>query len=188
MRLRPACCIRGFVATAVFAGSLLAAAPASADAYQPFAEVRGYPSGAIVSGGLGRGFGDHWYASAHGAYNIAERGNNGEFQNEEGGGFGFGGTLDKYFAADQTGWFVGGRAELFFLEIDYRDPGGVRGSSDITVLQPTARGGYGWQFGGGRYGLTAALSVGAEINIGTAGEEVGEGAIVLGGLAFTFKP
>ena len=155
--------------------------------YQPIGEVRGYPSGAILSAGLGRGFCDHRYASAHAAYNVVDRGSNGEFQNEEGGGFGGGITVDKYFQPGQNGWFVGGRAELFFLDIDYRDPG-VRGSSDTTTFQPTARGGYGWSFAGGQYGLTAALSLGAEINVHTRGAEVGEGAIVLGGLAFTFKP
>ena len=95
---------------------------AHADQYQPFGEVRGYPSGAIISAGLGRGFGDHYYASAHAAYNFVDRGDNGEFENEDGGGFGFGVTLDKFFQPAQTGWFVGGRAELFFLGIDYRDP------------------------------------------------------------------
>ena len=164
-----------------------ATAPVHADQFQPFGEVRGYPSGAIISAGLGRGFGDNYYASAHGAYNFVDRGSNGEFDNEEGFGSGFGVTVDKFFQPAQTGWFVGGRAEMFVLDIDYRDPG-VRGSSDTTVFQPTARGGYGWQFAGGRYGLVAALSVGAEINVDTNGEDVGEGAILLGGLAFTFKP
>lgn len=162
-------------------------APARADQYQPFGEIRGYPSGAILSAGLGRGFGDNWHLAAHGAYNFVDRGNNGEFQNEDGGGFGFGITADKYFRPGQTGWFVGARAELFFLEIDFRDPG-VRGQSDTTVFQPTARAGYGWAFAGGKYGLTAGVSLGAEINVATDGPEVGEGAIVLGGIAFTFKP
>ncbi len=177
--------IRCFSAAALI--GLAAVAPAQADQYQPNGEIRGYPSGAILSAGLGSGFGDHYYAAAHAAYNFVDRGSNGKFDNEDGGGFGFGITLDKFFQPAQTGWFVGGRAELFFLNIDYRDPG-VSGSSDITVFQPTARGGYGWQFAGGQYGLVAALSLGAEINVSTDGRKVGEGAIVLGGLAFTFKP
>lgn len=175
-------------AAGLLACALLAApARAQPSPYQPTAELRGYPSGAIVSGGLQRGFGNDWLAGAHVAWNFVDRGSNGEFAHEDGGGFGFGGTLDKYFAPDRNGWFVGGRAELYFLEIDYRDPG-IRGSSDITVFQPTARAGYGWTFGGGRYGLTAALSLGAEINVDTDGAEVGEGAILLGGVALSFKP
>lgn len=187
MSLRSARLLPAAASLALTAAALATTAPARADQYQPIGEIRGYPSGAILSAGLGRGFGDNYYASAHGAYNFVDRGSNGEFQNEDGGGFGFGATVDKFFQPGQTGWFVGGRAELFFLEIDYRDPG-VSGSSDITVFQPTARAGYGWQFAGGKYGLVAALSLGAEINVATDGPEVGEGAIVLGGLAFTFKP
>lgn len=178
--MNPLTCLAAAVAA-------FACLPALAEQYQPSGEVRGYPSGAIVSGGLGRSFGDHWYGSAHAAYNVVERGDNGRFDNEEGGGFGFGATVDKYFQLGQNGWFVGGRAELFFLDIDYRDPG-RNGSSDVTVFQPTARAGYGWNFAGGHYGLTAALSLGAEINVATAGAAVGEGAVVLGGLAFTFRP
>ncbi|WP_295685804.1 hypothetical protein [uncultured Nevskia sp.] len=175
------------IAAAVAVLAALPCLPAHADQFQPSGEVRGYPSGAIVSGALGKSFGDNWYGALHGAWNFVDRGNNGKFDNEKGGGFGIGGTVDKYFEPRQNGWFLGGRAELFFLNIDYRDPG-VRGSSDITVFQPTARAGYGWTFGDGHYGLTAALSLGAEINVDTSGADVGEGAIVLGGLAFTFKP
>lgn len=170
------------------AGALLAvSAQAQSSQYQPAGEVRGYPSGVIVSAALGHAYADNWYGAVHGAYNFVDRGSNGKFQNEDGGGFGIGVTADKYFQPGQTGWFLGARAELFFLDIDYRDPG-VSGSSDVTVFQPTARAGYGWSFAGGQYGLTAALSLGAEINVDTDGAKVGEGAIVLGGMAFTFRP
>lgn len=155
--------------------------------FQPAGEVRGYPSGAIVSAALGASLGDKAYGAVHAAYNFVDRGSNGEFQHEDGGGFGIGATIDQYFQPGQNGWFVGARTELMFLNINYRDPG-VRGSSDITVFQPTARAGYGWTFAGGQYGLSAALSFGAEINVDTDGADVGEGAIVLGGLALTFKP
>jgi len=47
--------------------------------------------------------------------------------------------------------------------------------------------GHGWAFAGGQYGLTAALNLGAEINVHTDGAGASEGAIVLGGLALTFK-
>ncbi|WP_293375112.1 hypothetical protein [Nevskia sp.] len=187
MNLRYPRLLRAAASLLLPAAALVTAASAQAHEYQPFGEIRGYPSGAILSAGLGHEYSDNWYGSVHGAYNFVDRGSNGEFDNEDGGGFGFGVTADKFFRASQTGWFVGARAELFFLEIDYRDPG-VRGSSDTTVFQPTARGGYGWQFAGGKYGLVAALSVGAEINVATDGPEVGEGAILLGGVAFTFKP
>jgi len=164
-----------------------AAVPAQAEQFEPFGEIRGYPSGVIFTGGLGLPLSNNYYGSLHAGYNVAERGNNGEFDDESGGGFGFGGTVDRYFGPNQTGWFAGGRLELFFLEIDYRGPGS--GTSDITVFQPTVRGGYAWRFGNsGQYGVQLAVSAGAEINVATSGPEVGEGAIVLGGVSFTFKP
>ena len=169
------------------ASLLLASVPVQAGQYQPGAEFRGYPSGEIISGFLGTELGNDYYGSASISYNFAQRGNNGKHDDENGGGVGGGVTVDKYFRAHQLGWFVGGRAELFGLSIDYRNPG-VSGTSDILVFQPTARAGYAWAFDNGRYGLQLGLSLGAEINVHTKGEKVGDGAIVLGGVAFTFRP
>ena len=50
------------------------------------------------------------------------------------------------------------------------------------MLQPAIEGGYGWNVGSGRVELTA--TVGAEINIHTNGEDVGEGAIGLLGVTY----
>lgn len=170
------------------AAACAAASPgAQAGEYQPGAEFRGYPSGEIISGFLGTDLGNNYYGSASISYNFAQRGNNGVHADEKGGGVGGGLTVDKYFRSGQVGWFVGGRAELFGLSIDYRDPG-TSGTSDILVFQPTARAGYAWAFDGGRYGLQLGLSLGAEINVHTKGADVGDGAIVLGGVAFSFRP
>lgn len=176
-----------FACRAALVIAALAAVPAQAGEYQPGAEFRGFPSGEIISGFLGRDFGNGYYGSASVLYEFAQRGSNGKHDDENGGGAGGGLTVDKYFRAGQVGWFVGGRAELLFLNIDYRNPG-VRGNSDIVVLQPTARGGYAWAFNNGHYGVQLGLSLGAEINVHTRGEKVGDGAIVLGGVAFTFRP
>jgi hypothetical protein len=169
------------------AAAVSMALPAHAGQYQPGAEFRGYPSGEIISGFLGTDLGNHYYGSASLSYNFAQRGSNGKHDDENGGGIGGGVTVDKYFRPGQLGWFLGGRAELFGLSIDYRNPG-VSGTSDILVFQPTVRGGYAWAFDHGHYGLQLGLSFGGEINVHTRGEAVGDGAIVLGGVAFTFKP
>lgn len=166
---------------------LFAAAPALAGQYQPGAEFRVYPSGEILSGFLGTDLGDNYYGAISASYDFAQRGSNGRNEHEDGGGFGGGVTVDKYFRPAQLGWFVGGRVEVFALSIDWRDPG-ISGSTDVTVLQPTARGGYAWAFDGNRYGLQLGLSVGAEINVHTSGRKVGDGAIGLAGAAFTFRP
>ena len=186
MKLTP--CFASALRAAALATTLCTSLPAFAEQYQPGAEFRGYPSGEIISGSLGTPLGNNYYGAASVAYNFAQRGNNGRHDDENGGGFGGGLTVDKYFRPGQVGWFLGGRAELFFLNIDFRDPG-RSGNSDIVVLQPTARGGYAFAFGEKRrYGVQLGLSVGAEINVHTRGEKVGDGAIVLGGIGFTYRP
>lgn len=58
-----------------------------------------------------------------------------------------------------------------------------RGRTDLIVWQPTARVGYAWRFANGRTRIEAAMSLGGEINVRTRGERVGQGLIVLGGIA-----
>lgn len=119
------------------------------------------------------------------AANITERGDFGEHEDESGSGFGLGagwrhavnGTLET------DGWLYGARLDVWSLDIDWEDPGPRTGSTDILVVQPTVEVGYGWSFAdGGRLELTAGL--GAEINVDTDGEDVGEGAIGLIGLTW----
>lgn len=153
---------------------------------EPSVELRAYPAGAILSAGL------HWPLDARsewGAsllYNRAERGDAGEHEDESGDGFGIGMEARRFHRSSRSGWFTGVRAELFQLEIDWRDPG-RRGESEITVLQPTAQLGY--RFAALRPGLSLELAAsgGAEINLETDGEEVGEGAIGLFGVALRFQ-
>ena len=56
----------------------------------------------------------------------------------------------------------------------------------MLVLQPTIEGGYGFRTPGSPWRVDATLSVGAEINVETSGEDVGEGAIVLLGVTATY--
>lgn len=148
-------------------------------------EFRLYPSGAIASASVELPIGARDQVSPSLSYEFAERGNNGEHDEEHGGGVGIGAGVDHYFAARGGGWFVGGRLEVFFLDIDWSDPG-RSGSSKVRVLQPTVSGGYGWRLSN-RYALQCALSLGDEINIRTRGEKVGDGAILLAGVAFSFR-
>lgn len=106
----------------------------------------------------------------------------GKHQNESGDGYGIGIEARRFHATTRSAWFSGARVELFKLDIDWKDPGHRSGNTDITVLQPTGRLGYRFA----KAGLELSGNLGAEINLRTKGEQVGEGAIVLAGLAYRF--
>ena len=148
-----------------------------ANAAELYAEARAYPAGGIFSVGALLPYGQQLELGVSALYNVARRGNAGEHDDESGEGFGLGFEARRFHAASHEGWFYGVRAELFQLEIDWRDPGNRRGNTDITVLQPTARLGYRWPLPGSQLSLELAGGVGAEINLATDGEAVGEGAM-----------
>ena len=156
--------------------------PLAAQAVEPYAEVRGYPAGGIFSAGLLFDAGNQYEWGVSALYNRAERGNNGKHDNESGDGFGGGIEARRFHNVSRSGWFYGVRAELFQLDIDWRDPG-RSGSTDIVVLQPTARLGYRFFRSGAPFSVELAGGLGAEINLDTKGEKVGEGAIGLFGIA-----
>lgn len=180
---RPATRFSALLSRTLLVAGLAAALPVTAADF--YTELRAYPAGAIGSVGLmfAQGARDELGVSL--AYNVAERGDAGEHQDESGEGFGIGVEARRFVAASRQGWFYGARAELFQLDIDWRDPGNRSGTSEITVLQPTARLGY--RFAPqGSVRIELAAGLGAEINIETEGEEVGEGAIGLAGIALHF--
>lgn len=118
-------------------------------------------------------------------YNLAERGDNGRHADEHGGGPGLGAAWRHHLGPEGTGWYLGARVDLWFLGIDWRDPN-RGGTTDITVLQPTAQAGYGWRLGRD-WVLEAGASLGAEINVRESGESVGQGAILLLGLGTEYR-
>ncbi len=141
-------------------------------------EVRIYPSGQIVGLGLQRDLGILGQGSLSILYNRAQRGGNGRHADESGSGFGVGGAYEQFLSADRLGWSWQGRTDLFAMRIDYLDATG-RGSSDVTVLQPTIGAGYTMPIAGSRWKVRFGLDLGAEINVETRGSPVGEGAILL---------
>ncbi|MES2681927.1 MAG: hypothetical protein V4650_00265 [Pseudomonadota bacterium] len=162
--------------------AVLCAAPL-AQAAEGIAELRLYPAGGIASIGALWPQGRQNEVGVSVLYNRAERGDAGRHDEESGDGFGLGIEARRFKAAHRSAWFYGARIELFQLGIDWRDAGRGQGRSDITVLQPTLRGGY--RFAGS--GLELAASLGAEINLQTDGEAVGEGAIGLLGMAYRWS-
>jgi hypothetical protein len=158
------------------------------------AEVQAYPAGIIPSIQARKSVGekDQFYARV--AANITDRQDFGEHDDETGEGFGVGlgwrHFLTPWTEATETvpgyrpdGWQYGVRLDVFDLSIDWIDPGNRRGTTDIIVVQPSIEFGYGWSNTSmGR--LEANLGLGAEINVDTDGEDVGEGAILLFGLTW----
>ncbi|MDO9451328.1 MAG: hypothetical protein Q7J29_00550 [Stagnimonas sp.] len=167
-------------------GLLCTLLPFAAGAATPYVELRAYPAGGIASAGVLFPRGSHLELGISALYNRAERGDAGKHDDESGDGVGIGIEARRYHRSARTGWFHGARAEMFRLDIDWRDAGNRRGNSEITVLQPTARIGY--RFAPIRPGasLELAAGLGAEINLETDGEKVGEGAIGLVGVALRF--
>ena len=152
----------------------------------PTAELRVYPAGQILSAGLiwpldAR---TEWGVSA--LYNRARRGDAGHHEDESGDGFGVGMELNRFWNSKSQGWFYGARAELFELDINWRDLART-GDSTVTVFQPTLRLGYRTQPSFKGLGITVAVNAGAEVNVATRGESVGQGAIGLLSFALLFK-
>jgi len=149
-------------------------------------EVQLYPTGVVNAVGAKIPLGDDASLTFRAGYNSADRDDNGEHADEQGGGPGVSiGYRRMLFDADR-GWFAGARADVWLLEIDWIDmpgsPGETRGTSDVIVLQPTAAIGYRQPFGKDRqWNFEPAVSLGVEWNVDTDGADVGQGLILLVG-------
>ena len=146
-------------------------------------ELRVYPTGAIFTGQhlYPAGENDAWLLEV--GLNVTDRDDDGEHEEEDGYGIGIGAGWRRYASEGRLGFFWGGRANLWDMEIDWDDPA-RRGTSTVLVFQPTVEVGHAWSLGGA-WILEAGLSAGAEVNLDTDGEDVGEGGIVLGGIGLS---
>jgi hypothetical protein len=147
-----------------------------------------YPAGVNLAARASFPIGDRNTLSAHGGYNVTDRRDFGEHDNEEGGGPGFGFAVRRYLEERYNGFHIGVRTDLWFLAIDWEDNAPPRSDrTNVVVLQPTAQAGYSRTLSGGRVVLEATVSLGAEINVRTGGEAVGEGAILLVGVGIAYR-
>lgn len=155
-------------------------------------EFQAYPAGGIFTVNAQRELSGSDAVIVRAGVNVTERQDFGEHDDESGSGVGLGVGYRRWIdpAADGT-WWWGGRVDLWQLGIDWEDdpspgfPGGRVGSTDVLVVQPTAEFGYSWRLGPGRR-IEVGASLGAEINVDTDGEDVGEGAILLVGVRALF--
>jgi hypothetical protein len=155
------------------------------------AEAQVYPAGVIGAVRAHFLLSAHDVLTARAGYNRASRGDFGEHDDEDGGGPGFALGYRRLFS-ERRGFFAGARVDLWWMTIDWIDdpgqPNERAGSSDIFVVQPTVEGGYSFVLGRkGRWVVEPSLAVGFEINVQTDGEDVGEGAILLGGVSVAYR-
>jgi len=152
-------------------------------------EARGYPAGVLTTGRLDLDLGPRSRIGLSAGYNLTRRGDFGEHDDERGGGPGLGVLVTARLGDRPSGFYLGGRIDVWWLDVDWTDRSPARtGRTAITVVQPTARGGYGFSLAGGRWRLETGLALGAEANVRTEGERVGEGAILLAEIALVWRP
>jgi hypothetical protein len=146
-----------------------------------------YPTGSVpgLSYTFQPGEDSHHSLQLRLGYNIVYHGNAGVWEDERGGGFGFSPGWLYHFKAERKGLYLGSRLDVWFNSIDWKGQGPadnpINGTSNIVVLQPTAVAGYRILLGV-NFVLVPEIAVGAEINVINDGKNVGQGAILLGGL------
>ena len=182
---------RGICCAVVFFPGLLAGQSATAQEtpmrFSISAEVEAYPAGFIGNIQLTRFSSRSHALTFHAGFNATDRRDWGEHDDETGQGAGIGLSWRYYFKEAPGGLHAGVRSDLWFLSIDWQQNAGTMGVTDITVLQPTAQLGYTYQPLQSRWIFDATVSLGAEINVKTAGEPVGEGAILLLGMSAGYR-
>ncbi len=152
-------------------------------------ELQQYPTGFLLGVKSEIGLSMHHALDFRAGYNLLDHQDFGEHEDEEGGGFGLTLGYRYYFNPENINWFIGARTDLWFNEIDWienRNNEGEMGTSKVTVLQPTAICGYRFLVKE-NWVLTPTLAFGAEINIKTEGEAVGQGAIALWGMNLAYQ-
>jgi len=141
-------------------------------------ETQMYPAGLMINARADWPLNKKGLLVAKIGYNIAERQDFGEHDQEDGGGLGLAMGYKYYFKEGFKGLYTEARLSAWFLDIDWRNNSpAAAGNTDITVLQPTLAAGYDFLLKGDKVKLGLFAAVGYEINIVTSGEEVGQGGI-----------
>lgn len=119
--------------------------------------------------------------------NFSDRGSWALQDNEKGHGIGFGLAWHHYWVPRRQGWFFGARTDLWFLDIDWKtDSRPVRsGTTEVTVLQPTAQIGHTWMLLENRVAFNAMASLGFKLNVHTSGRPVRQGVAMLAGISMS---
>ncbi len=155
-------------------------------------EVQQYPTGYLAGIRGELALTNHHALDLRIGYNGLDHKDFGVHNTEVGGGFGGSLSYRYYFNPTNEKWFAGLRTDLWFNEIDWTDPSVdelepiIKGVTNVVVLQPTIIGGYRWAVRD-HFAITPTAAFGAEINIITDGEAVGQGLILLWGVSLTYR-
>ncbi len=158
------------------------AGPSPAQARPLGLELRAYPAGLIPAIRTDWSLASNFSLTAIAGYNLTDRRSWGEHDHESGHGPGGGLGLTRAFRPDRRGLRLGIRADLWHLGIDWRDSGSREGNTKVWVLQPTGRIAYAWGNPSRKLRFELSANLGAEFNVSTRGERVGQGPILLLGL------
>jgi hypothetical protein len=118
-------------------------------------------------------------------YNSSKWKATGKHDYEEGNGPGASLGYRYYFLVRPHGFFLGARADVWRLTINWQKPT-VTGKSKIWALQPNAEMGYMFLIND-MFFISPTISAGVQTNIKTEGEEVGNGFIPQFGLSAGWK-
>ena len=149
------------------------------------AQFQWYPSGTISS--LHFAFNARMNHSilVQVGYNKANRKDNGEKDNEKGGGWGGGIGYRYYFKPYPHKFFIGAKTDIYRMNIDWVQ-GIQSGETKTWTLQPTIEIGYTFIINDQGF-ITPFIANGAEINLKTQGDKVGQGFITLIGISAGFR-
>jgi hypothetical protein len=145
-------------------------------------ELQAYPTGLIPGLRLEKNISDASVVHLRLGYNVFDHRDLGVQESESGSGFGFTLGYSKAFKNRKLSWGV--RNDIWWNSVDWENniqvPNMTAGTTDITVLQPTAELTY--KLVDKNVTIRPSLAVGFEWNVKTDGEPTGEGAIVLLGV------
>ncbi|GMQ82319.1 MAG: hypothetical protein BMS9Abin05_1767 [Rhodothermia bacterium] len=184
----------------IFFGLILGLSLDTQAQIKPGLSVQIYPAGQIVQASARVWSNERSEATIFAGINRARRQDFGKKDNEEGLGGGIGIDIMRLTGTRPRGLYLGGKLDLWYLNIDWRQvenpcPKGAQclapvilrtGETRIFVVQPTVIAGYRLLPVGNSVTVDFSIALGVEINAYTDGDRVGEGVILLGGLALGF--
>ena len=147
-------------------------------------EFQAYPTGLIPGVRIEKNFNERSAVHLRLGYQLINHRDLGVHESEKGNGYGFSLGYKHYLKENHEGFFLGVRNDIWLNTIDWIDnidtPSPITGTTMITVVQPTAEGGYTFLFGD-NFLFAPSIGFGFEINVRTEGEPTGQGAILLVG-------